>query len=62
MSAESTIKGEIHESASDYGTSPLPDDVVDKQQNKRQIGVTSATFLIFNRMIGTGIFAVCYML
>jgi amino acid transporter len=27
------------------------------QQNKRQIGVTSAVFLIFNRMIGTGIFA-----
>ena len=27
------------------------------QQSKRQIGVISATFLIFNRMIGTGIFA-----
>jgi len=27
------------------------------QQAKRQIGVTSAVFLIFNRMIGTGIFA-----
>ena len=27
------------------------------RQAKRQIGVTSAVFLIFNRMIGTGIFA-----
>lgn len=27
------------------------------QQSKRQIGVVSATFLIFNRIIGTGIFA-----
>lgn len=27
------------------------------RQSKRQIGVTSAVFLIFNRMIGTGIFA-----
>ncbi|KAF2113803.1 amino acid permease-domain-containing protein [Lophiotrema nucula] len=27
------------------------------RQKKRQIGVTSATFLVFNRMIGTGIFA-----
>lgn len=26
-------------------------------ENKRQIGVTSATFLVFNRIIGTGIFA-----
>ena len=26
-------------------------------ENKRQIGVISATFLIFNRIIGTGIFA-----
>jgi hypothetical protein len=28
-----------------------------RQDAKRQIGVISATFLIFNRMIGTGIFA-----
>ena len=27
------------------------------REAKRQIGVTSAVFLIFNRMIGTGIFA-----
>jgi hypothetical protein len=27
------------------------------QENKRQIGLVSATFLIFNRMVGTGIFA-----
>ena len=27
------------------------------RQQKRQIGITSAVFLIFNRMIGTGIFA-----
>lgn len=27
------------------------------QRSKRQIGIISATFLIFNRMIGTGIFA-----
>ncbi|KAF2796468.1 amino acid transporter [Melanomma pulvis-pyrius CBS 109.77] len=27
------------------------------RQEKRQIGITSAVFLIFNRMIGTGIFA-----
>jgi amino acid transporter len=31
--------------------------VQEARQNKRQIGVVSATFLIFNRMIGTGIFA-----
>ncbi|KAF2018229.1 high affinity methionine permease [Aaosphaeria arxii CBS 175.79] len=28
-----------------------------RRQEKRQIGVVSATFLIFNRMVGTGIFA-----
>ncbi|KAF4552373.1 High-affinity methionine permease-like protein 2 [Elsinoe fawcettii] len=27
------------------------------QSAKRQIGITSATFLIFNRMVGTGVFA-----
>ena len=27
------------------------------ENSKRQIGVVSATFLVFNRMIGTGIFA-----
>jgi hypothetical protein len=27
------------------------------QESKRQIGLVSATFLIFNRMVGTGIFA-----
>ncbi len=27
------------------------------QQSKRQIGIVSASFLIFNRMVGTGIFA-----
>lgn len=27
------------------------------RQAKRQIGVTSAVFLVFNRMVGTGIFA-----
>lgn len=40
-------------------TSPDIDDgsLYQVRQAKRQIGVTSAIFLIFNRMIGTGIFA-----
>jgi hypothetical protein len=32
-------------------------DVEDQGGPKRQIGVVSAVFIIFNRMIGTGIFA-----
>lgn len=39
--------------ASDIDTGSLSE----VRQAKRQIGVTSAVFLIFNRMIGTGIFA-----
>lgn len=34
-----------------------PDPLEKARENKRQIGITSATFLIFNRIVGTGIFA-----
>ncbi|GIZ38676.1 hypothetical protein CKM354_000208500 [Cercospora kikuchii] len=41
-----------------YGTvSEAHDESGIAQQSKRQIGVVSAAFLIFNRMVGTGIFA-----
>ncbi|KKY19361.1 putative high affinity methionine permease [Phaeomoniella chlamydospora] len=37
---------------------PLEDGIIiEARETKRQIGVVSAAFLIFNRMIGTGIFA-----
>lgn len=41
-----------HETASDDGH-----DVYQTSDGRRQIGLVSAIFLIFNRMIGTGIFA-----
>ncbi|THX87999.1 amino acid transporter [Aureobasidium pullulans] len=41
-----------HETASDDGP-----DVYQTSEGRRQIGLVSAIFLIFNRMIGTGIFA-----
>ncbi|TIA30117.1 amino acid transporter [Aureobasidium pullulans] len=41
-----------HETASDDGH-----DVYQTSEGRRQIGLVSAIFLIFNRMIGTGIFA-----
>ncbi|KAK4953041.1 methionine permease [Elasticomyces elasticus] len=43
---------------SDDASDDVPSDgLAYAREQKRQIGVTSATFLIFNRMIGTGIFA-----
>jgi amino acid transporter len=41
-----------HETASDAGH-----DIYETSDGRRQIGLVSAIFLIFNRMIGTGIFA-----
>ena len=41
-----------HETSSDDGH-----DVYQTSEGRRQIGLVSAIFLIFNRMIGTGIFA-----
>lgn len=35
----------------------MSDPLEQARENKRQIGVTSATFLILNRIIGTGVFA-----
>ncbi|KAK3073471.1 methionine permease [Teratosphaeriaceae sp. CCFEE 6253] len=43
--------------SSDASDEAVPDAMAEARQRKHQIGVTSATFLIFNRMVGTGIFA-----
>ncbi|KAI8931087.1 hypothetical protein NX059_012098 [Plenodomus lindquistii] len=60
FSRQGTVPTTASQSPKDHD---LPSSDVDQgslyqvQQAKRQIGVTSAVFLIFNRMIGTGIFA-----
>ncbi|CAI6333182.1 unnamed protein product [Periconia digitata] len=50
---DNTAKDDSTPSDIDHGNGSL----YHVKQAKRQIGVTSAVFLIFNRMIGTGIFA-----
>jgi amino acid transporter len=51
--ADGQPKGDAEASPSDVDNGSL----YAVQQAKRQIGVTSATFLVFNRVVGTGIFA-----
>jgi amino acid transporter len=46
-----------HDVDIDNASRELAGHIAEARQRKRQIGITSATFLIFNRMIGTGIFA-----
>ncbi|KAL7275044.1 methionine permease [Rhizina undulata] len=53
-----TCKVTLRFSAHSPATKNVDENVVNQtSESRRQIGVASATFLIFNRMIGTGIFA-----
>lgn len=58
MSKESAIKGGDPDKAAAFVDGDSESAVFHQtSEDRRQLGVTSAIFLIFNRMVGTGIFA-----